>query len=147
MPKAFAVIDGIDMHGRPFPVYLQHSHSTRAIQVTVMNGVFLLPEAAAGQLLRGLGQWLAERPGADGAQLVDVDQPAPVDHGPRLDTTGRPIATEHARVTASGGLLWYNTSPEVEAIFPLADRIEAARQFGGRVMRRQVIVVEDWGPA
>jgi hypothetical protein len=143
MVTAFAAIDATSTEGHPYTLYLSHRFNPRSIQVTIPQAVFLLQDAAAGQLLRGLGQWLAEGPHD---QLAAVDADMTVHHpAPVLDSHGRPVLTEYARITSGGGLQWYSTSPEVEAIFPLADRIAAAERHGGRVVRRRVIVVEDWG--
>lgn len=52
---------------------------------------------------------------------------------------------EHAVMMSGGGMHVRNGDPEIEEIFPLAKRIPAQQRFGGKVYRRTVIVVEDWG--
>lgn len=51
---------------------------------------------------------------------------------------------EYGQLFSGGGFLTFNESPEVEAIFPLADRLRAGMQHGGHVYRRRVVVVSDW---
>jgi hypothetical protein len=42
------------------------------------------------------------------------------------------------------GFLVFDSSPEVEAAYPLADRINARRRLGGRISQRKVIVLSEW---
>jgi hypothetical protein len=51
---------------------------------------------------------------------------------------------EHAYEMSGGGFHVWNTEPYIEEIYPLAQKIKASQRFGGKVYRRQVIVVEDW---
>lgn len=57
--------------------------------------------------------------------------------------TGETV-TEYAQLDGNGVFLVWDTDPDSEARFPLAERIRAARSYGGRIFRRRVIVVEDW---
>lgn len=56
---------------------------------------------------------------------------------------GEPV-TEYAELMSGGGYHVWNTEPYIEEIYPLAQRIKASQRFGGKVYRRQVIVVQDW---
>lgn len=53
-----------------------------------------------------------------------------------------PIAIEHGLLMSGGGV--QTRADGIEEIYPLADWIEHEQRFGGKVMRRRVIVVEDW---
>jgi len=55
-----------------------------------------------------------------------------------------PVITEHAHQMSGGGYHVWNTEPYIEEIYPLEQRIKAGQRHGGKVYRRQVIVVEDW---
>ena len=54
--------------------------------------------------------------------------------------------TEHGQLVSGGGGGWkiFSDSPEIEAIFPMAGRIEAGKRFGGHVYRRRIVVLDDW---
>ena len=52
--------------------------------------------------------------------------------------------TEHATQMSGGGMHVRCDEPEVERIYPLAEWIPHQQRFGGKVYRRQIIVVEDW---
>lgn len=58
-------------------------------------------------------------------------------------STDEPI-TEYGQLMAGGGFHTFNLTPELEAIYPLADRIRAGQMHGGQVYRRRIIVVEEW---
>jgi len=60
------------------------------------------------------------------------------------DPPADPIVTEHAHQMSGGGYHVWNTEPYIEEIYPLEQRIKAGQRHGGKVYRRQVIVVEDW---
>jgi len=53
------------------------------------------------------------------------------------------IVTEYGQLM-SGGVHTRNQSPEIERIYPLAEWIEVERLNGHCVIRRRIIVVEDW---
>lgn len=44
----------------------------------------------------------------------------------------------------SGGILVWPNDPEIEEIYPLEDRIRHQIRNGCKVVKRKVIVVEDW---
>ena len=52
--------------------------------------------------------------------------------------------TEHGQLVSGGGYQIFSDSPEIEAIFPMAGRIEAGKRFGGHVYRRRIVVLDDW---
>lgn len=52
--------------------------------------------------------------------------------------------TEYAQLDGNGVFLVWDVSPDGEERFSLAERIKAARSFGGIIFRRRVIVVENW---
>lgn len=56
----------------------------------------------------------------------------------------RNIKVEYAQRFTSGDMKVMSDDPEVEKIFPLAKRIVHAREFGGHVFKRTIIIVEDW---
>lgn len=80
---------------------------------------------------------------ADAKLLVTVEERRLMDAllaRPRGETV-----TEYGtRYTGGGVLVWPTDTPELVRIFPLADRIEAGQRNGGKVVRRRVIVVDDW---
>lgn len=51
---------------------------------------------------------------------------------------------EYGQFMSGGGFHTFNESPEVEAIYPLADRLKAGMRDGGVVCRRAIIVLSDW---
>lgn len=51
---------------------------------------------------------------------------------------------EYGQLYSSGGFLTFNDSPEIEAIWPMADRIKAGRMHGGHVYRRTIVVISEW---
>lgn len=52
--------------------------------------------------------------------------------------------TEYGQQYSSGGYLTMVDSPEIERIYPLADRVRDGQRNGGHVGRRRIVVVEDW---
>jgi hypothetical protein len=52
--------------------------------------------------------------------------------------------TEYGIAYSCGGYLTIKDSPELEAVWPLADRISAQLRTGGHVYRRRLILVDDW---
>jgi hypothetical protein len=52
--------------------------------------------------------------------------------------------TEYGILMRGGGFHVRNASPEVEAIYPLAQWIPGNRLHGGHVYRRRIVVIEDW---
>jgi hypothetical protein len=77
--------------------------------------------------------------------VVPVSGPAEVcgDCGAPTDQ-GKHGTWEYGQLYSGGGYLTFNPSPEVEKIWPLADRLRAGMQHGGRVYRRAIIVLSDW---
>lgn len=57
---------------------------------------------------------------------------------------GADSVTEYGQLMSGGGVHVRNPHPEIERVSPLAEWITANRRFGGKVLRRRVIVVEDW---
>lgn len=51
-------------------------------------------------------------------------------------------AVEHGLLMSGGGV--HVRADGIERVYPLADWIEAQKRQGAHVMRRRVIVVEDW---
>lgn len=59
--------------------------------------------------------------------------------------TPRPVITEeYGGLMSGGGVNVWPDGPELLDIFPLAKRIENGKRFGGHVLRRRVIVIDDW---
>lgn len=58
-------------------------------------------------------------------------------------TAGEAV-TEYAQLDKNGVFLVWDVSPETEQRWPLARRIAAAREGGGIIFRRRVIVIEGW---
>ena len=54
------------------------------------------------------------------------------------------VVTEYGLLMSSGGFLTFNTSPEVEKIYPTDQKIANEIRTGGHVYRRRIAVVEDW---
>jgi len=54
------------------------------------------------------------------------------------------VVVEHGQLYSSGAMLVRNGHPEIEKVYPLAEWIVNSKRDGGKVYRRQVIVVEDW---
>lgn len=52
--------------------------------------------------------------------------------------------TEYGVRMSGGEYRTLTTTPRLEEIYPLADRIKAERRDHGKVYRRRIIVVEDW---
>lgn len=57
------------------------------------------------------------------------------------------IRAEYGVRMAGGEFRTLTTTPRLEEIYPLAERIVDARRDHGKVYRRRVIVVEDWTEA
>jgi hypothetical protein len=51
---------------------------------------------------------------------------------------------EYGQLMSGGGVHVWNLRPELLEIYSLERRIEQGRRFGGRVMRRRVIVLDEW---
>jgi hypothetical protein len=51
---------------------------------------------------------------------------------------------EYGTRMSGGGYQTWDTSPELEAIYPLAKHIKNTRRDGGKVYRRRIIVIDDW---
>ncbi|AHH98354.1 hypothetical protein [Kutzneria albida] len=54
------------------------------------------------------------------------------------------VVTEYGQLMSGGGVHVRPSSPELEAIYPLERWIPDNRRHGGTVLRRRVVVVEDW---
>ena len=54
------------------------------------------------------------------------------------------IVTEYGQLLSGGGVQLWNLDPALLEIFPLDERIRAGQMGGGVVLRRRVIVVEEW---
>jgi hypothetical protein len=51
---------------------------------------------------------------------------------------------EHAIEMSGGSMAVRPGDPELEQVYPLAQWIPHKQEFGGKVYRRRIIVVEDW---
>ena len=56
---------------------------------------------------------------------------------------GGPVE-EYGHLFGSGDVKVWDLSPELVEIYPLDKRIEYGKRHGGRVLRRRVIVVDEW---
>lgn len=54
------------------------------------------------------------------------------------------MITEYGVLMSGGGVHVRNQAAYVEDIYPLADWLEGQKREGATVLRRKVIVVEDW---
>ncbi len=54
------------------------------------------------------------------------------------------IVEEHGHLMSGGGVNVWPDDPEILDIYPLAKRIEHGKKHGGRVLRRRIIVVDEW---
>lgn len=52
--------------------------------------------------------------------------------------------TEHAIRMSGGAMQVRNGHPEIDRIYPLAEWIKHEQRFGGKVFRREIVVVSDW---
>lgn len=52
--------------------------------------------------------------------------------------------TEYGQLMSGGGVHVWKLTPDSLRIYPLAERIEHGKRFGGKVMRRQIIVLDEW---
>lgn len=55
-----------------------------------------------------------------------------------------PIAIEHGLLMSGDSMAVRSSDPEIEQVYPLVAWIRHKQRSGGKVMRRRVIVVEDW---
>lgn len=51
---------------------------------------------------------------------------------------------EYATAMTDGSRNVWPDDPELDAIYPLAKRVEHGQRNGGRVLRRRIVVIEDW---
>jgi hypothetical protein len=51
---------------------------------------------------------------------------------------------EYGQLMSAGSVQLWDLDLELLEIYPLAKRIEHGKRHGGRVLRRRVIVVDDW---
>lgn len=54
------------------------------------------------------------------------------------------LVDEYGQSFGSGDVKVWDLSPELVEIYPLAKRIEHGKRHGGAVLRRRVIVVDEW---
>jgi hypothetical protein len=54
------------------------------------------------------------------------------------------VIEEYGQLFGSGDVKLWDLSPELVEIYPMAKRIEYGKRHGGRVLRRRVIVVDEW---
>lgn len=54
------------------------------------------------------------------------------------------IVEEYGHLMSGGGVQAWPDAPEILAIYPLAKRIEHGKRNGGRVLRRRIIVIDEW---
>lgn len=54
------------------------------------------------------------------------------------------LVTEYGERMGGGGYRTWDTSPELEEIYPLAKHMEHMRRNGVKMYRRRIIVVDDW---
>lgn len=84
-------------------------------------------------------------PEATGVQIsVMSGQEAGLQRLLREAQTAGEVSTEYAQLDGNGVFLVWDSSPDAESGFPLAERIRLARSYGGLIFRRRVIVAEDW---
>lgn len=54
------------------------------------------------------------------------------------------VVTEYGGLMSGGGVNVWPDDPELLDIYPLAKRIEHGKRHGGHVLRRRIIVIDDW---
>lgn len=68
----------------------------------------------------------------------------PVHNTRKAATNTREAIEEYGQLYSGGAVLLWNLAEHVLRIYPLAQQIEHGQRNGGKVLRRRVIVVEDW---
>jgi hypothetical protein len=58
--------------------------------------------------------------------------------------TNRKPTVEYGQLYRGGDVQVFNPDPEIDRIYPMAERVRHGRRNGGKVLRRVVIVLEDW---
>ena len=51
---------------------------------------------------------------------------------------------EYGHLMSGGGVHVWPDDPEILDIYPLDKRIEHGKRHGGRVLRRRIVVLDDW---
>jgi hypothetical protein len=60
----------------------------------------------------------------------------------------RPVVVEeYGQLMSAGSVQVWDLSPEMLDIYPLDRRIEHGKRHGGRVLRRRIIIIDDWEEA
>lgn len=54
------------------------------------------------------------------------------------------MTEEHGHLMSGGEVHVWSDDPDVQRIYPLAKRIEHGKQHGGTVLRRRIIVLDEW---
>lgn len=54
------------------------------------------------------------------------------------------MTEEYGHLMSGGGVSVWPLDPETLDIYPLAKRIEHGKRHGGHVLRRRIIVLDDW---
>lgn len=62
----------------------------------------------------------------------------------RYDGPRPAIVEEYGHLMSGGGVNVWPSDPELLDIYPLAKRIEHGKRHGGTVLRRRIIVVDEW---
>lgn len=86
------------------------------------------------------------------AYRLHADMGTPLDRtfhngGHEDEAPGEPApasVVEYGGLMSGGGVNVWPDDPELLDIYPLAKRIEHGKRHGGHVMRRRVIVIDDW---
>lgn len=62
----------------------------------------------------------------------------------RYDGPRPVIVEEYGHLMSGGSVQVWDLAPELLDIYPLENRIEHGKRNGGRVLRRRIIVVDEW---
>jgi hypothetical protein len=58
--------------------------------------------------------------------------------------SGDDATEEYGQLMSGGSIQVWNLHPDLLEIYPLDQRIKAGKLYGGHVLRRRVIIVDDW---
>lgn len=62
----------------------------------------------------------------------------------RTDGPRPVLVDEYGHLMSGGGVHVWPDDPEILDVYPLEKRIEHGKRHGGRVLRRRIIIVDEW---
>jgi hypothetical protein len=108
-------------------------HALAGVRVAAVTGLSLAQAEAVLGVLAGCGS------GADLAAAIGQRERAAAEQPGEV--------VEYGQLMASGGFAIFDASPEVEAVYPMADRVQAGKRLGFQVRKRRIVVLSDWEDA